>query len=145
MSQVQFRVLVIKSVENKAMDYLNTIELSHSKSKPLIKQIFFREKYFLDERFSKSEIELILALRTRMISDVKNNFSTRYGNNLACDLCHVQICSQEHLLNCTELGKHVEVPKYIEYSDIFKSTDKQLKIVKVFKKLLRVREMLKNK
>ena len=145
MSQVQFRVLVTKSVEKKAMDYLNTIALSHSKSKPLIKQNLFREKYFLDERFSKSEIELLLALRTRMISDVKNNFSTRYGNNLACDLCHVQICSQEHLLNCTELGKHVEVPKDIDYSDIFKSEDIQLKIVKVFKKLLRVREMLKNK
>ena len=105
-----------KAVERRALDYLNTIALGHTKAKPLIKQNLEREKYFMDNRFSKSEIELLLALRTRMIPDIKNNFSTQFKNNLACKLCHVQICSQEHLLSCIELVKQVKVPSDVEYA-----------------------------
>ena len=140
-----FRNLVTKAIAWRAMDYLNIIALGHSKAKPLIKQSLAREKYFLDNRFSKSEIELLLALRTRMIPTIKNNFSSQYKNNLACNLCHVQVCSQEHLLHCIKLTKHVQVPSDIDYSDLFRNTDKQLKIVKVFRQLLRMRELLMNK
>ena len=37
----------------------------------------------------------------------------------------------------------VEIPEEVEYQDIFKSVDKQLMIVKIFKQLLRAREILK--
>ena len=40
------------------------------------------------------------------------------------------------------LSKYVQVPNNIEYEDIYRSVDKQLKIVKVFKQLLRAREIL---
>ena len=142
MKEEQFRNLVTKAVAWRAMDYLNTIALGHSKSKPLIKQSLAREKYFLDNRFSKSEIELLLALRSRMIPTIKNNFSSQYKNNLDCNLCHVKVCSQEHLLHCIELTKHVQVPSDIDYSDLFRNTDKQLKIIKVFRQLLIMRELL---
>ena len=67
MKEEQFRNSVTKAIAWRAMDYLNIIALGHTKAKPLIKQSLAREKYFLDYRFSKSEIELLLALRTRMV------------------------------------------------------------------------------
>ena len=102
------------------------------------------ENYFRDARFSKSEIELLLALRTKMVKDIKKNFPSQCSENLTCDLCQLHICCQEHLLSCVELKKQVKIPDDIQYSDIFGSTDKQLRIVRVIKQLLHVREILKS-
>ena len=52
---------------------------------------------------------------------------------------------QEHLLECQELRKYVDIPDDIRYDDLFKEPEKQLKIVKVYKKLLRKREVLLSK
>ena len=124
--------------ENFALAHLNTVASGHSKSQNLIKHRFVKESYFEDQRFSKSDSELLLALRTRMVKDIKRNFSTQQNtNNIACDLCQVQVDCQEHLL------KHVTVPEDVQYKDIYGNTDKQLKIVKVMKQLLRKRELLK--
>ena len=145
MSKDKFRIIVNRSVENFALAHLNTVASGHSKSLNLIKHRLVKESYFEDHRFSKSDSELLLALRTRMVKDIKRNFSTQYNNNnIACDLCHVQVDCQEHLLSCDELRKHVTVPKDVQYKDIYGNTDKQLKIVKVMKQLLRKRELLRS-
>ena len=103
-----------------------------------------REKYLEDPRFSKSDVELLFALRSRMI-DVKSNFSNKYGDDLACRTCNVNVVieSQEHILKCDGLEDKLEKGK-VEYTDIFKSVDKQLEIVRVYKKQLRKREILLN-
>ena len=77
-----------------------------------------------------------------MILDIKRNFPTQYNYNIVCDLRQVQVDCQEHLLSCGELTRHVNVPTEVKYTDIFSNTDKQLKIVKIFKQLLRTREVL---
>ena len=145
MSTDKFKLIVTKSVEKEAMNYLNSLALKHDKSKALIKQKLCIEKYFLDPNFSKSDVELLFAFRTSMVRDIKNNFPQMYKNNIACDICKVHVCSQQHLLQCTELRKHVNVPDDIEYGDLFKNTEKQLKIIKIMKKLLRAREIIKCK
>ena len=146
LSKEKFKFTVTQAVERKALDYLNNLASSYSKSEKVIKQRLVMENYFRDARFSKSEIELLLALRTKMVKDIKKNFPSQYGENLTCDLCQLHICCQEHLLSCVcvELKKQVKIPDDIQYSDIFGSTDKQLRIVRVIKQLLRVREILKS-
>ena len=63
--------------------------------------------------------------------------------HLACELCSEEDSdSQEHLLRCSILGNYVKVPQSIEYEDIYKNVDKQLRIVRIFKQILRVREIL---
>jgi hypothetical protein len=143
-SKDRFRSIVNKAVDKKAINYLNMIALGHSKSEDLVKDKLVREGYFEDQRFSKSEIELLFALRTRMVNDIKTNFSSQHNNNFTCDLCQVAIDCQEHLLSCVKLKQHVKVPREIEYSDLFRNTDKQLRIVKIFKQLLRAREILRS-
>ena len=51
---------------------------------------------------------------------------------------------QEHLLSCVKLRQHVDIPRDAHYSDLFEETEKQLKIVKLLKHLLRTREILKS-
>jgi hypothetical protein len=46
----------LKSIVEKALEYLNTTADNHSKSRILIKSKIEREKYCDDERFSRSEV-----------------------------------------------------------------------------------------
>ena len=116
----------------------------NSKCRKLIKEELVKEKYLSDKRFTKSECELLFALRTRMIPGIKTNFSSQFENNLVCELCSAHPDSQELLLSCGTLRKHVQIPNNIEYEDIFRDVEKQLVIVKVFKQLLRAREILQS-
>ena len=142
LSKHKFKALVTTAVEEAAIKYLNEKAVSHSKSGVLIKPRLTREKYFEDQRFKRSEVELLFALRTRTVRDIKANFPTQYGSNLTCELCHVTACCQEHLLSCIKLKQHVKIPSDVCYADIFDNTDKQLIIIRIFKKLLRTREIL---
>ena len=96
MKESKYKSIVEKAVTKKALEYLNTTAVNHSKSRILIKSKLEREKYFDDERFSRSEVELLFALRTMI--DLKSNFSNKYGNDIACRICKVHIACQEHLL-----------------------------------------------
>ena len=75
---------------------------------------------------------------------MKNNFTNKYGTDIGCKLCKVQVESQQHLLKCDILATKVNIPDEIAYEDIFKGVEKQLLVVKVYKKLLREREMILN-
>ena len=81
-----------------------------------------------------------------MLPGIKCNFSSQYANNLDCELCPASgsayLDTQEHLLSCAKLSIHVDIPDDLEYEDIYRNVEKQMTIVKVFKQLLRVREIL---
>ena len=61
---------------------------------------------------------------------------------MTCQLCLLHVCCQEHLLVCPELTKSVNIPTDIDYSDIYGNPEKQIKIVRIMRKLLRRREIL---
>ena len=104
MKRNRFLKIVHEAVQRKALEDLNKVADSHSKSRNLMKANLDREKYLEDPRFSKSDVELLFSLRTRMI-DVKSNFSNKYGDDVACRTCNVNVVieSQEHILNCDGL------------------------------------------
>ena len=137
-----FKNVVDKAVK-KATEYLNKKAESHTKSQHLMKTNLVREKYFESDKFSRSDVELLFSLRTRMI-DVRKNFPSNYNNQIGCRLCMVQVEDQKHILKCEKLVARVKIPVDIEYEDIFKSVEKQKEILKVFKELLRTRELLLN-
>ena len=148
MSKDQFKELVAVSVRNYALNCLNqnVTKNENSKCRRLAKKDLVKENYFIDNRFSKSECELLFALRTRMIPGIKKNFSSQYADNLICELCSAlgpaYPDTQEHLLSCAKLRMHVKIPDNLEYEDIYRNVEKQIGIVKVVKQLLRVREIL---
>ena len=148
MSKDQFKELVAVSVRNYALNCLNqnVTKNENSKCRRLAKKDLVKENYLTDNRFSKSECELLFALRTRMIPGIKKNFSSQYADNLVCELCSglgpAYLDTQEHLLSCAKLSMLVKIPDNLEYEDIYRNVEKQIVIVKVVKQLLRVREIL---
>ena len=98
----------------------------------------------VDSNFSQHNIKLIFKLRTRIIQ-VKNNFKNGF-ESLICELCHADEEDQLHLLNCETLLNQCEDlynDVSVEYGDLFSTTTKQLQPVKLFEKILKVREKLR--
>ena len=124
MSKNKFKVIVDIAIEAKPLENLNATANSHSKSKKIVKNKLACEPYFLDKQLHKSEIELLFALRTRMIN-IKKNFPSQYKDDLACELCKVHVESQEHLLKCKVLKKHVNFPVDVDHEAMFKNIEKQ--------------------
>ena len=130
MSKDQFKEMVTLSVRNYALNCLNqnATKNENSKCRKLAKEDLVKEKYFIDNRFSKSECELLFALRTKMIPGIKNNFSSQYANNLVCELCSAlgsaYLDTQEHLLSCAKLNMHVKIPENLEYEDSYRNVEK---------------------
>ena len=69
-----------------------------------------------------------------------------WKNDLTCRTCKDDkaLESQEHLMSCPEIKKHVDIPPHPKYTDIFRHLDKQLEVVKVYKEIERQREILLN-
>ena len=100
------------------------------------------QEYLEANDHNVQESKFLFSLRSRMV-DVRANYREKYFVTI-CPCCELEEDSQEHLLSCDELRKHVTVPKDVQYKDIYGNTDKQLKIVKVMKQLLRKRELLRS-
>ena len=84
-------------------------------------------------------------MRTRMYK-VKNNFKNQYQNQeLSCDICTIDIDTQEHLLNCKvleHLVPEIELRKHIKYQQLFGNSNEIIKIAKLFIKICKVREII---
>ena len=119
------------------------MKMKHEKSDYLNSSSFKTAQYLVDEKFSKSEAQLLFKLRSKTLN-VKMNFSQMYSDNL-CRVCKLFPESQSHLLQCPDILPKLKLlsntekieEKYI-YGDIYK----QLKVVKIYLKVLEIREEL---
>ena len=141
----KYEKIVQKAVNAGAIEYLNDKAASHSKSEELMKSDLVREEYLNDPRFTTSDIQLLFQMKTKMLP-VKTSFPSMWNNDVSCRTCQssVQVESQQHLLFCSGLLKWVDVPHGVKYIDIFDHPDKQLRIVKLYRDLLRQQEILLN-
>ena len=98
MSQEKFRNVIEKKIQTAAIEYLKGMAVKHSKSEKLVTDKFEKKSYFTDRRFSKEDVQLLFALKTKMI-DCKSNFSNQYDNNLVCRVCKDinTVENEEHL------------------------------------------------
>ena len=78
---------------------------------------FEKKKYFSDRRFSREDVQLLFALRTRM-TNCKSNFKMQFANNLTCRIC-----------------------KLVQYTDVFGDVNSQYNAVQVYKKVIRKRNI----
>ena len=140
MSQGQLKDYINRKVNIKALEYLNSTAISHSKSQRLTKSEVKSEDYLTSNKFSRSEAELLFALRTRM-TKTKMNFKMLHGQDIFCTACKLQPETQQHLLQCPILTQNISIPSDLEYEDLYKSTDYQQRIVRLFKEVLRQKEI----
>ena len=137
MKKHKFKNLVYTQLRKLSWDYLIDLKAKHSKL-DYLSNVYKLEQYLTSDKISTIEKQTLFKLRTRMV-DVKTNFKTHYGHNLACRFCPEDE-SQAHLLSCNEIIKGVDVTK-VEYDDIFKNIEKQEAVAKVFTAILKSRSL----
>ena len=80
--------------------------------------------------------------------DCKVNFKNKYQtNNLKCKFCDTDSDdSQEHMLDCTTLGKKLEgktiTKEEIKYEDLFQSVEKQKQVTQLYTELIEIRNKI---
>ena len=139
MSQEKFRNMVEKKIQACAIKYLQGLASRHSKSANISVDKLEKKGYFSDRRFSKEDVQLLFALKTKMI-ECKSNFSNQYGDNLICRICQDvnSIEDEDHILVCPILNtEHYDVT----FSDVYRDIDTQYNVTKVYKKVLRRRNV----
>ena len=126
-----------------SLKYLNNLAGGHSKSIKLMKKKLKCSEYLKDNRFTKSEVQLLFKLRTRMFP-VKMNFKNSHKSDLNCKLCIINVSDQEHQLLCPILKRMIpELSETdIKYQDLFGNIKSQLKFIKIYSKIERIREVL---
>ena len=136
----------IKSrLREAAFEYLYEKQQKHSKVSNIQYNKLETQAYIKCPVFNNEEVNLLHALRSRMIN-VKNNFSSKFLNNLLCPLCENDRDDQTHLLECTELQSRInsrELSKgKVKYNDIFGEVDEQKEATQLFLQLLNIRNEL---
>ena len=134
-SKQEFKSYIKQKSAELTVQYLSKLQQKHSKSEKLDIYKVETSPYLLDNRFSKSERELLFRLRSRTV-DVKENFKNAYlHNDMLCQLCKMFRCTQSHVLQCPQLKTRMLVDSMCQLSenDIYGNVDQQLLYVKIFK------------
>ena len=122
------RILMKKYMNSKikdaALKYLSTLKSKHSKSEGL-SVTDQMQSYLISSELSLREKHLMFRLRTRTYQ-CRANYKNQYGSNLACLICGNED-DQIHLLQCKKITDGVDL-EGVQYSDLFSSVDKQVKI-----------------
>ena len=143
MKKYSFQKLVNKKIDDATRDYLLKIrdDPSRSKSKRIYPSDQMKD-YLLSNDLTTEEKTLLFLMKSRM-TDLKWNFKGKFQNNMNCSLCRLDFEESEiHLLQCVELTCEPELGeemKMIKYEDIFGNLNEQIKAVKVWKKIFKMR------
>jgi hypothetical protein len=130
-SKNKFKKIVETKIDKYALQQLNALKSKHSKSQYLQSSSFKTAGYLIDERFSKSEAQLLFRLRSKTLN-VKQNFE-----NL-CQTCRLFPETQSHLLQCPEIAPKLKLLNLqendAEEKFIYGNIDQQLIIVNIYSK-----------
>ena len=109
------------------------------------------QNYLFNMQFSNRLRSLLFNLRCKSVKNIKDNFHRKYKENLFCPFsCENIIDSQEHLLVCPGIKKHLniehlEVMNRVRYEHLFGEPLEQYEAVKAFHTILKVRDRLLDK
>ena len=90
------------------------------------------KEYLKTSQISTEDKRLLFSMRCR-VNDIKSNYKSKYQNNMKCSLFSSNEEESElHLLRCDNI--------ITEYSDIFSDLKKQIRAVKLWKRIFRIRK-----
>ena len=139
MKKSKFKRIVNINIRESARKYLIKLKNKHSKSDGLSED-YKMQKYLISSELSTEEKQLLFHLRTRTF-ECRAIYSNQYGEDLACSICG-GVDDQQHLLLCSRTTTGVDIGG-VQYCDIFGPLEKQVKVVKILRKVIQNRTIIK--
>ena len=126
---------------------LKNVQKEHSK----VNKIQYKKLEIQDNlkspKFSNTNCELLIALRSHTKRGIKCNFLSFYSNDMSCPLKYNKTkpedC-QSHLLNCERIlaQQKNDETETVQYAHIYGCLTKQKAVVRLYSKLFKIREEL---
>ena len=146
MKKPTFRKLVNERIKDVSVKYLLSLKIKNNKEKSKSKNIWPSSEmkhYLRSNKLSTEEKRLLFSMRCR-VNETKCNYRSKYENNMNCSICSSNTEESElHLLKCEAIVSEPEVKDQISeitYSDIFSDVERQIKAVKLWTKIFRIRK-----
>ena len=99
------------------------------------------EVFWTNSRFSRREAQVLFRLRSQTL-DVRKNFGNQFNDTL-CRICNLFSETQSHLLQCPVIALKLKLlclGPQIDEKHVFGSVDEQLKVAKIYCKILDLRK-----
>ena len=146
-SKLQFRALVKQKVRAAALNYLKTLQQTHSKMKYLTYNKLELQKYLTSPLFNTESRNLLLRLRTRTVSGIKCDFKGVYNSDTTCPVGCGDEDTLQHILACSVLRSHHHSSDIsntnIQFKHIFSADmNEQKQVTELYRQLLQVRNEL---
>ena len=140
LSKKQFKDILKEKVNNKVFVDMNKIKETHSKVKEVKHSYRTQpEEYLVSNKLSNKQSCLLMNLRSKCVKEFKQNFPSMNPDNM-CPMCLEEPDTQEHALSCTEIAQKLTMlEKEAQYSDLFSQIDDQLRVVRVYQKIMKIR------
>ena len=141
-----YKSKVKQKVKEAGFTYLKKLKTSHSKMENLNYENLELSQYMKSPMFDHQSVKMLLALRTRTVRNIKNDFRGMFQDVL-CPLGCSHTDTIPNILICPAIRAHIQTNETargtIKYDDIF-STDviKQKQVTALYTMCLEIRETL---
>ena len=137
-SKFAFKNLLKQRLRQVTSEYLTLNKTSKLSG---LTEIKFQD-YLRSGDLTLKQKRLLYKFRLRMVEDIRDNYKSKFSNNLNCPLCGQHYDDQPSLFTCSLIlsnkGLNREI-KNISYSNIFKSIELQVPTIKVLEKIMNFR------
>ena len=142
-SKSRMKTYVKKMGKELTLNYIDSLKEKHSKTQKFDSTKLSVAAYLTDNRFSKTERELLFKLRSSTLQ-VKKNFRIGNIDNNLCEICRLFPCSQEHVLSCPVLTQRCTIVNTatVQHDYIDGNVDKQLLYIKVYSQFWESRQAI---
>ena len=148
MSKLKFKRIVKDKTRQAAFLYLQSLKQGHSKMDGIKYEKFEKAAYMNSPLFNSESVALLLALRTRTVRGIENDFRGMFPV-IKCPLSCGEDDTLQHVLECSTIHSNHTTSDLtssdIRYEDVFSSDIiKQKQATELYRQLLEVRENLLN-
>ena len=144
MKEEKYKVIVKNKVRQAAFNYLKQLKVKHSKMDNLAYKKLDISKYLNSPMFNFKSIQMLFAIRTRTVRNIKTDFRGMYPD-VACPLGCGHTDTLPNILTCPVLQVHMMTDSVtndaVKYKDAFcPDVVKQKQVTELFQQLLEIRE-----
>ena len=142
MNEEEYKGLIKSKVKEEAFKEFKNMQAGHQKGNTLYHDNLKQpQSYIMTNKLNNSQVSLLSNLRTQYVRGIKDNFHGQNYQQLECDLCNVEIDTQNHILECHVLKQHIKWNhEDIQYNHIYGTLQQQIKVTILLSSLLEVQD-----
>ena len=141
MSLKDYKELIKSKARQAAFKQLEITKDTHNKvNKNTYVNMDKPQGYITDKSITNTQCSILFSLRSHYLRGIRENFKHLYSQNTLCPICERSIDTQSHILDCQVLQDILPLTENVLYTDIYGTTQSQIKLVRVYEQYITLRD-----